>query len=227
MRKIKLPKPEDFFLSIIVNLIASVITLLLLPYIVTIAEIGIPVFIALLFVNDLLILMAISVFRKKEEPVIRLTADLKMCIDDFGKYFRHPHYAIIPNPFSKEPVFWKYYYDSFAYSFHSWYSSFRGRFEKERTDMDIEELVIYSNEFYEIVKHYLMYANSFRALAKKHPAIPSIRDQFNRKFVDEFNHIFRPDFIKFLKNLQRETGEGKITVDIGSAAPLEVEPKQT
>lgn len=227
MRRLKWPRLEDILLSLIIDLIAGAI-LLLLQSLASIAPVQVPLFLGLLFVNDLFILMAISLFREKEEPVIKLSADLRECIEDFGKFFHHPFWAVMPNPFEEEPDFWKYYQDTFSYTFHSWYSNFKERFEKSRTDKDIDELVRYSSEFCEIVKYYLLYAESFRVFAKKYPVSKQIREQYNLRFAGEFNTIFRPDLIKFLKNLQRETGKEKISSDIGSATPMEtMEHNQT
>jgi len=221
MRKIRWPKPEDILLSIIIDLLVGVI-LLALPSVVPISVLQIPSFLGLLFINDLLILMAIWLFREKEEPIIKLSGDLKMCFEDFGKFFGHPYRAVMPNPFQKEPDFWKYYENTFSYVLYSWYSNLKVRFDKSRMGMDIDELVSYSNEFCEIVKLYLVYAESFREFVKKYPIPKHIREQYNTKFVSEFNTIFRPDLIKFLKNLQMQTDKEKITIDIGSAAALEV-----
>ena len=220
MTKIRWPTYKDVLISIILNLISSAI-FLILQSVWLIAEVQIPVFLGLLLVNDLFILMAISIFREKEEPVIKLSTDLKMCIEDFGKFFSHPFWAVMPNPFQEEPDFWKYYQDTFSYVLHSWYSSFKEGFEESRSDMDINELGRYSSEFCQIVKYYLMYAESFREFAKKYPIPEHIHDQYNRKFVGEFNTIFRPEIVKFLKNLQRQAGKERISIDIGSATPLE------
>jgi hypothetical protein len=221
MEDSKWRKFGDILLAIIINLISSAIFLLLtsLGYL---EALQIPNWLALLFAGLMLTMVNFFIFRKKEEPVIKLLIDLKMCIDDFEKYFRRPYWAIIPNPFKEEPDFWKYYEDTFTYVFHSWYSYFKERFERSRTDMDIDKLVSYSNEFLEIVKYYLVYAKSFRTFVKKYPIPKHIREQYNTKFVGEFNTIFRPDLIKFLKNLQMRTGKERITTDIGSAMSLEV-----
>jgi len=219
MEDSKWRKFGDILLAIFINLISSAIFWFLtsLGYL---EALQIPSWLALLFAGLMLTMVNFFIFRKKEEPVIKLLADLKMCIDDFEKYFHHPYWAIMPNPFKEEPDVWKYYNDSFSYTLYSWYSDFKKTFEKSRTAMDIETLVSYTDGFCEIVQNYLRFANSFRDLAKRHPVTKQVREQYNSKFSSEFTTIFRPNLINYLKKLSRETDK-EISADIGSPATIE------
>ena len=65
-----------------------------------------------------------------------------------------------------------------------------------------------------------MYAESFNNLTKKYPISKEIQEQYNTQFVDEFITIFRPDMVKYLKNLQRHTGNKMETIEIDSPKRL-------
>jgi hypothetical protein len=168
----------------------------------------------------LTVLYLLLTLRTKIDPVLELKDDLGICIEDFEKFFSHPHLAIMPNPFTKEPDFWKYYVDSFSV-LSKWYSNLKTRFAKYKEHIDMAALMDYKGEFCEIVEYYLNFAETFSELTKKYPIANHIRKQYNMSFANEFNTIFRPNFIKYLRSLGQKLGQKMEDEKISPAKILE------
>ena len=217
-----MPTLREILIAIVVNLVSSGMFLLFQIFLGPSGlEQQVPIWVLALSVGLMLTVMYFIILRMKVDPFLRLIDDMRNCIDDFEKFFHHPHWAIMPNPFSEEPEFWKYYENSFSNVLYSWYLSVKKRYDEARVDMDSNTLIGYSNEFRRIVCYYLMFAKSFRTLTKKHPIPNHIRKQYNMSFVNEFNTIFRPNLLNCIKNIQRTIGKEIPNSDIEPAAVLE------
>lgn len=220
---------KDIFLSIVLPVFATLIANVLWVFLQNLSlfsllQFPIPVWIFVLSVGFLLVIINFGILRKKVDPLMRktnskLAEGLNDCIRDFQKFFRHPYYAIIPNPFDNEPEFWKYYQDSFAYVLHSWFLSLKDRVESLMVSPSQGIITQYSEEFYSIVEKYLIYAETFRGFTKTYSIPDYIREQYDMKFVEEFNTTFRPNFKNYLNSLQKVVTK-KIQTEIAMASRL-------
>jgi hypothetical protein len=135
---------------------------------------------------------------------------LDLLVEEFGKLFNHPFWAIMPNPFNKEPNVWKYYVDSFSETYSSWVSSFKNRFRQSKEQLDFQKLLDFWAEFCSIVRNYRLYAQSFRALAtlkEQASNIPDhIKEQFNTDFLEEFNHALLRKIDEYAIKFERASG---------------------
>jgi hypothetical protein len=162
------------------------------------------------------------IFNKKEKPVFMLSAEFKTQIEHFEKYFHHPHYAIIPNPFDKKPEFWDSFFDLSSAFLRESYLRLGKNFEKSKKDLTLEELKDISIDFCRIIENYLRFTRTLRSMASKYPLSEGIREQYNENFVTEFNTVFRPDLIKYLEKLERILGkENGLTAKIELASFIE------
>jgi hypothetical protein len=219
--KNKLSTPREIFIAIIINLLSNGIFLLFQSFGSQPLELQVPMWIFVLFVGVTLTITYFLILRIKVDPFLELIDDLEICIEDFKRFFNHPNWAIMPNPFSSEPEFWKYYENSFSFVLKSWYLNLERRFKKQRKDVDDDLLIEYSTEFCEIVNQYLTFSKVFQKLTEKHPISENIRLQYNTSFVNEFNTIFRLNLINYLKKLERITSKRIEKSDIKPATPLD------
>lgn len=220
--KNNIPTLRDILIAFVINLISNGVFVLFQVVSGSGAlELQIPIWILILFVGTVLTVTYFIILRVKVDPFLELIDDLRVCIEDFERFFKYPCRAIMPNPFSEEPEFWKHYEKGFSHVLYSWYSSLKRRFEKSRKGMDEDILVAFSNDFHDIVRYYLSFAESFREFVKKHPTPKHIRKQFNTNYVEEFNTLFRPNLVNYLRKLQKITNKKIVESDIKLATKLE------
>lgn len=142
-------------------------------------------------------------FKKRDEPIFELSADLKEQIDDFNKYFNHPYNGLVQNPFDKSPEFWDSFYEISHAFLTSSIMNLTNNLKKSRKDLNLEELESYSFDFCRIVNNYLKIAGIFRKMTKKYQLSAGIKEQYNEKFVTEFNTLTRPNLIRYLEKLEK------------------------
>jgi len=145
--------------------------------------------------GDRLVLRMNITGMRRDLKSVEFMQDLNLLTEELEKFFHHPSYAIMPNPFNKKPSFWKYFEGSFSGAYHSWVSSFKVRITESKKNITYEDLLNLWIEFCTIVGHYRSFALSFREIAstkEQEANIPEhIKKQHNTKFVEEFNVLLR------------------------------------
>lgn len=217
-------KIKEIVFIIIINVVSNIISYVIQLAFGTPINTQVPIWLLFFAIGLVLSVVYLFILQWKVDPVLKITGELKTCIDDFEKFFRHPNWAIMPNPFDKEPKLWKYYVDSFSCVLFSWYSALRKRFtesKKSGGEIDQASLVEFSNEFCDIVTEYMRFAGTFVELTKTNPIPEHIRRQYNDRFVTDFNTIFRPNMIQYLRSVEKIAKCKMNCSSIESVAPIE------
>lgn len=143
-----------------------------------------------------------SIWKERIGDCVR---DFDSLIKEFEKFFNHPYWAIMPNPFNQEPEWWKYYADTFFEVFKSWFSSLKDRFEGSKSKLNSQTLLEYVIEFYSIVRYYRFYAESFRkkSTMREYSIQRDLKKQYNESFVKHFNDVLLRNMSDFSKRFER------------------------
>lgn len=163
-------------------------------------------------------------FVKEDEPIINLSKEFKILIDDFEEFFNHPNSAMIPNPFDKEPEYWKLHFNLANRGLFNWYVFLKERVLKSnlKNKIDIDELKNSVLELSKIIKYYLIFSEDFVFTAKQNSLSEGVRERYNKKFVNEFNTVFRTRLLNYFRAFSKVSGFEEIRkIKIESATLLE------
>lgn len=103
LRGFKIPTLKEVIFAIIINVVSNGIFVLMQAVSGVSIYQQVPIWVLSLSIGIVLTVSYLIVLRLKVDPFLKLVGDLKTCIEDFEKFFNHPHYAIMPNPFNNEP----------------------------------------------------------------------------------------------------------------------------
>lgn len=223
MSRLSSLKIKGFFISIFVVLIPNAI-FFVVENLGVIAPVMATFWIFTIPSGILSSILTYVLFVEKDEPIISLSNDLKILIDDFEGFLKHPNSAMTPNPFDNELEFWESHIKLVNRIIVHWHSSLKERVMRSRLkkNIDIDELKNSVLELCGIVKYYLLFSENFKVTATKNSLSSGIRERYNKKFVNEFNTIFRIRLLDYLRNFSKVSGIEEIRkIEVDSAILLE------
>jgi len=212
---------KNLAIAIGINLISSVIVIITQYFLgQNVITQQVTSWVPVLAVGIIATILYFYILKIKVDPFIELKDDFRLCLIDFKKLISYPS-AIPPNPFSnKEPPLWSNYQKDVSEIINKWYSCIENKVFSDYNNIDINDLLEYSNEFIKIVQCYLQFTEGYRKIVKNYSIQQDLINKYNTYFVTDFNTLLRPKLISYINKFNKSSEKKNINVTINSAIEI-------